>query len=183
MCVIIECNNNIINDAGTSQLVVPCDLYTGKAILPYLHQFLSNDIEYHTVYRHHIERIEEEVPSFKEKAEPKNYIVYRQTPFTKNRLVSFVPLVEFKVKENLYRAIDYLVGDNSAPVAIPKFSSKAWTWEDIKELVEVEFGILNKTSSRIYLYNYDSNQVRVDLAVKEGMYITSEGEIDYDILD
>lgn len=183
MCVIGECNNNIINDAGTSQLIVPCDLYTGKTILPYLHQFLSEDIEYCSVYKHHIERIEEGIPNFKERSEPKNYIIYRQSQYTKNRLVSFVPLVEFKIKENLYRAIDYLVGDNSAPVIIPRFSFKAWRWEDIREVIEVEFGILDKRSSRIYFYNHDNDQAKIDSAIKEGICITSDGEIDYDILD
>ena len=182
MPAIGECNKSVIEDAGRSQLIVPCNLHTGKAILPYLHQFLSEDIEYHYVYKHHMERIEEEVSSFKERSEPKNYVIYSQSKFTKNRLVSFVPLVEFKIKENLYRAIDYLADDNSAPVIIPKFSFKAWRWEDIKELVEIEFGI-NRYSSYIYFYNYDNDQIEIDSAIKEGIYITSDGEVDYDILD
>ena len=183
MCAIGECNSNIISDAGTSQLVVPCNLYTGKTILPYLHQFLSEDIEYCSAYKRHLERIEEEIPNFKERSEPENWVVYSQSRFTKDRLVSFVPLVEFKIKENLYSAINYLLEDNDVKIAIPRFSFKAWRWKDIKELVEIEFGILDKHFSRIYLYNYDNDQAKIDLAIRKGMYITSEGEIDYDILD
>ena len=57
MPAICECNKSVIEDASTSQLIVPCDLYTGRAILPYLHRFLSEDVEYSSLYKHHIERI------------------------------------------------------------------------------------------------------------------------------
>ena len=107
MPAIGECNKSVIEDAGRSQLIVPCDLYTGRAILPYLHRFLSEDIEYSNGYKNHIKNIAEEILSFDELSEPKNYIVYSQSRFTKNRLISFVPLVESKIKENLYRAILY----------------------------------------------------------------------------
>lgn len=181
MCIICECNNSVIEDAGTSQLIVPCDLYTGKTILPYLHQFLSEDIEYRDVYKHHIEKIEEEISNFEERSEPKNYVVYSQFRFTKNRLISFVPLVEFKIKENLYKAIVYLI--SGAPIIIPRFNFKEWTWENIKEYIEIEFGTFHKCSSYIYLYNYDNGQAEIDSIIKEGICITSDGEVDYDILD
>ena len=183
MPAIGECNKSVIEDAGESHLVVPCDLNTGKTILPYLHQFLSEDVEYSSVYKRHIERIEEEISSFKERSDPKYYVVYSQSKFTKNRLVGFVPLVEFKIKENLYRAIDYLAYDNSASVIIPKFSFKAWRWEDIKELIEIEFENFGRYSSYIYLYNHDNDQAKIDSAIREGICITSDGEVDYDILD
>lgn len=183
MCIIGECNNNVIDDAGRSQLIVPCDLYTGKTILPYLHRFLSEDVEYSSVYKHHIKDIAEEILSSKELSEPKNYVVYSQSKFTKNRLVSFVPLTESKIKENLYRAIDYLAGDKSAPVIIPRFNFKKWRWEDIKEFIEIELENFGGRSSYIYFYNHDNDQVEIDSIIKEGICITPDGEIDYDILD
>ena len=50
-------------------------------------------------------------------------------------------------------------------------------------VIEIELENFGGCSSYIYFYNHDNDQVEIDSAIKEGICITSEGEVDYDILD